>query len=122
MANYAHARSPTKTRCGPGISEVGKWLTRLKLCIQPARAAFKTAHMVNIDLRRVRREFASNPHRRDRREIDHIRKHGLYTPRDFDASPFFSIVKQTILAGFDYHKQDWEPPTLSAVDRAQPAE
>ena len=77
--------------------------------------------MVNIDLRRVP-GIRFHSHRRDRREIDHIRKHGLYTPRDFDASPFFSIVKQTILAGFDYHKQDWEPPTLSAVDRAQPAE
>ncbi len=26
-------------------------------------------------------------------EIEHIRKHGLYTPRDFDVSPYFSIVK-----------------------------
>ncbi len=26
-------------------------------------------------------------------ENEHIRKHGLYTPRDFDISPFFSIVK-----------------------------
>ena len=28
-------------------------------------------------------------------EIEHIRKHGLYTPRDFDISPFFAIVKPT---------------------------
>lgn len=55
-------------------------------------------------------------------EIDHIRKHGLYTPRDFDVSPFFSIVKPTIVAGFDYHKLDWEPPGLSATDSGQQAE
>jgi len=49
-------------------------------------------------------------------EIDHIRKNGLYTPRDFDVSPFFSIVKPTIAAGFDYHKVEWGPPGLTATD------
>src|ERR1700761_3248628 len=49
-------------------------------------------------------------------ENDHIRKHGLYTPRDFDISPFFSIVKPTIVAGFDYHTVAWEPPSLAQSD------
>src|SRR5580704_5539629 len=42
-------------------------------------------------------------------EIDHIRKHGLYTPRDFDVSPFFYVVKPNLESGFDYHKLVWEP-------------
>lgn len=37
-----------------------------------------------------------------RREILHIRHHSLYTPRDFDLSPYFRIVKPTIEFGFDY--------------------
>lgn len=45
-------------------------------------------------------------------ENDHIRKHGLYTPRDFDISPFFSIVKPTIASGFDYRTVEWQPPEL----------
>lgn len=49
-------------------------------------------------------------------EIDHIRKHGLYTPRDFDVSPYFSIVKPSLDDGFDYHKLVWAPPTLAAMD------
>ena len=40
-------------------------------------------------------------------EIDHIRTYGLYTPRDFDVSPFFAIVKPTLAAGFDYHHVAW---------------
>ena len=36
-------------------------------------------------------------------EIEHIRKHGLFTPRDFDVSPFFAIIKPTLAAGFDFH-------------------
>jgi len=54
-------------------------------------------------------------------EIDHIRKNGLYTPRDFDISPFFAIVKPTIAAGFDYHTVEWAPPGLTTTDlRQQP--
>jgi permuted papain-like amidase YaeF/Yiix C92 family enzyme len=51
-------------------------------------------------------------------EIAHIRKHGLFTPRDFDVSPFFEIVKPTLRTGFDYHKIAWVPPEVTAVDGA----
>jgi hypothetical protein len=51
-------------------------------------------------------------------EMDHIRTYGLYTPRDFDTSPFFAIIKPTLAAGFDYHTVEWGPPDLTAVDLA----
>jgi hypothetical protein len=37
-----------------------------------------------------------------RKEILHIRHYSLYTPRDFDLSPYFRIVKPTLEYGFDY--------------------
>ncbi|MBX2867252.1 MAG: hypothetical protein KTR18_01145 [Acidiferrobacterales bacterium] len=37
-------------------------------------------------------------------EILHIRHHSLFTPRDFDVSPFFQVVKPTIETGFNYRK------------------
>ena len=55
-------------------------------------------------------------------EIDHIRKHGLYTPRDFDVSPFFAIVKPTLAAGFDYHTVQWGPPGVAPADLGEAAE
>jgi hypothetical protein len=39
-----------------------------------------------------------------RREILHIRHYSLYTPRDFDLSPYFNIIKPTLTYGFDYKK------------------
>jgi hypothetical protein len=42
-----------------------------------------------------------------RREILHIRHHSLYTPRDFDISPYFAIIKPTIEMGFNYKKMRW---------------
>lgn len=53
-------------------------------------------------------------------EIDHIRKHGLFTPRDFDVSPFFAIIKPTLAAGFDFHQVAWAPPG-QALPGAPPA-
>src|SRR4051794_6064521 len=45
--------------------------------------------------------------RRARREILHIRDSSLYMPRDFDISPYFEIVKPTIVHGFDYLSLHW---------------
>ena len=42
-----------------------------------------------------------------RREILHIRHHSLFTPRDFDLSPYFAIVKPTLEYGFDYRALEW---------------
>jgi hypothetical protein len=52
-----------------------------------------------------------------RQEILHIRHHSLYTPRDFDLSPYFEIVKPTLQYGFDYKTLIW-----SAGSQADPPE
>jgi hypothetical protein len=41
------------------------------------------------------------------REIFHIRESSLFTPRDFDVSPFFRVLKPTIELGFDYKQIEW---------------
>jgi hypothetical protein len=35
------------------------------------------------------------------------RYHGLFTPRDFDISPYFEIVKPTVANRFDYKSLEW---------------
>lgn len=57
--------------------------------------------------------------RETRREILHIRHHSLYTPRDFDISPYFSVVKPTIECGFDYKRMRWA--NLPKAPSANPA-
>lgn len=46
------------------------------------------------------------------RDILHIRHHSLFTPRDFDVSPYFLIVKPTLEQGFDHRKLNWAPDRL----------
>ena len=40
-------------------------------------------------------------------EILHIRHHSLFTPRDFDLSPYFKVIKPTIEKDFDYQQLTW---------------
>ena len=44
-------------------------------------------------------------------EIMHIRHHSLFTPRDFDISPYFEIIKPELYNGFDYQKLNWQEHT-----------
>lgn len=41
------------------------------------------------------------------REIMHIRHYSLFTPRDFDISPYFDIVKPNLNNGFNYKDINW---------------
>lgn len=43
-----------------------------------------------------------------RRRILRRRHHSLFTPRDFDLSPYFQIVKPALLGDFDPHCLRWE--------------
>ncbi len=54
-----------------------------------------------------RTEAVSWRHNYELREILQIRHHSLFTPRDFDLSPYFSVVKPTVEAGFDYRQLVW---------------
>lgn len=42
-----------------------------------------------------------------KREVLTIRHHSLFTPRDFDLSPYFRVIKPTIELGFDYQALEW---------------
>ncbi len=53
-----------------------------------------------------------------RRDILEIRHSSLYAPRDFDISPYFSVVKPTIERGFNYKGLHWAdlPRRSAGVD------
>lgn len=55
-------------------------------------------------------------------ELLHIRHYSLFTPRDFDISPYFRIVKPS-LEGFDPYALHWASPgeTAEAGDRGPAA-
>jgi hypothetical protein len=53
-----------------------------------------------------------------RREILEIRHSSLYAPRDFDISPYFEVVKPTLVTGFDYKAMQWSDLAACAREMA----
>lgn len=53
-----------------------------------------------------------------RREIMQIRHFSLFTPRDFDLSPYFLVVKPTLEYGFDYKRIEWREQNASLASDA----
>src|SRR6476620_5932873 len=55
-----------------------------------------------------------------RQEILEIRHSSLYAPRDFDISPYFEVVKPTIVRGFDYKTMAWTDLPAAGTDELIP--
>jgi hypothetical protein len=52
----------------------------------------------------------------ERAEILEIRHSSLYAPRDFDISPYFEVVKPTIVNGFNYKAMAWADKPAEDAD------
>ncbi|CAJ2376515.1 MAG: lipo-like protein [Gammaproteobacteria bacterium] len=55
------------------------------------------------------------------REILHIKHHSLFTPRDFDVSPYFRVLKPTVESGFDYRAVRFDHSEAGAESAAADA-
>ena len=47
------------------------------------------------------------------REILHIRHHSLFVPRDFDLSPWFEVMKPSVLSGYDINTVQWSEASIA---------
>ncbi|PPQ26329.1 C40 family peptidase [Rhodopila globiformis] len=52
-------------------------------------------------------------------ELWRIRHQSLFTPRDFDASPYFQIVKPGLAGGFDFHRFKWADGGVPGLGQRQ---
>jgi hypothetical protein len=55
-----------------------------------------------------------------RQEILEIRHSSLFAPRDFDISPYFEVVKPTLVRGFDYKAVAWADRLAAGDDALVP--
>ena len=84
---------PTRAICSSLIAQAYQ---RIRYPILPTRERFDEEADSNVEISGY-----------SRREVLTIRHHSLFTPRDFDVSPYFQIVKPTVENGFDYTALEW---------------
>lgn len=72
---------------------------------EPTRAICST--LIAEAFEQIRYPILPTVTRKNAKELFHIRHHSLYTPRDFDISPYFEIVKPTLAKDFNYRNIEW---------------
>lgn len=106
LARYLFRPPPVPERYRRRLLALGGGDPTRAICSSLIAAAFASIRypvLPDVEVVRIRGEGGEE----QAREILHIRDSSLYTPRDFDMSPYFRIVKPTLEADFDPHRLTW---------------
>jgi hypothetical protein len=118
LVRYLLPTPPVPTRWRRRMIALGSGAPTRSICSSLIANAFQ--HVRYPILPKVERVVAERRGltRLQRQEILHIRHHSLYTPADFDLSPYFEVIKPTIEQGFNYKGLRWaedERPKLAGT-------
>ena len=106
LARYLFPTPPVPVRWRRRMLALGSGEPTRAICSTLIAQAFQSVRYPILP-RIERNPEGQGPSDYSRGEILHIRHHSLFTPRDFDLSPFFQIVKPTISGAFDHRLLRW---------------
>lgn len=107
LARYLVQTPPVPIRWRRQLLALGSGDPTRAICSSLIALAFQHIHYPILP--EVVVEQSQDPEcRRCRLEFFRIRHHSLYTPRDFDISPYFQVVKPTLERGFNPHALIWQ--------------
>jgi hypothetical protein len=100
LARYLLPMPPLPSRWRRRIMALGSGDPTKSICSTLIAQAFQSVgYPILPDMVRRYSDPGADDHNRD---LLTIRHYSLYTPRDFDISPYFQVVKPTIEHGFSY--------------------
>ncbi|PXW88376.1 permuted papain-like amidase YaeF/Yiix C92 family enzyme [Nitrosomonas sp. Nm84] len=106
LVRYLLPTAPIPTRFRRRLLALGSGDPTRAICSTLIAQAFQSISYPILP--EIQRTWSDNPMHADcYAELYHIRNVSLYTPRDFDISPYFDIIKPAIKNGFDYRKLAW---------------
>jgi hypothetical protein len=100
--------APVPTRWRRKALALGSGSPTRAICSTLVAQAFHSVKYPIIPLRLGQTVYAYDHGQYTAQQILDRRHHSLYTPRDFDLSPYFQVVKPTVEAGFDYTQMVWQ--------------
>ena len=106
LARYLLPTPPVPSRFRRRLIALGSGDPTRAICSTLIAQAFEAIRYPILPTIEYRREEGASTASR-RREVFHIRHHSLYTPRDFDMSPYFKIVKPTVEGHFNHRRLSW---------------
>lgn len=106
LARYLIRQPPVPGHARRRLIALGSGEPTKAICSTLLAQAFESIrYPILPDIENAVQTHAGGRHQRE--EILHIRNYSLYTPRDFDVSPFFEVVKPRLQTGFDYRALHW---------------
>jgi hypothetical protein len=117
LARYLLPLPPLPSRWRRRMLALGSGDPSKAICSTLIAQAFQS---VGYPILPAMRRRHSDPGAEDHnREILTIRHYSLYTPRDFDISPYFDVVKPTVQRGFSYRGIERERNSVAAAEPVQ---
>jgi len=117
LARYLLPMPPLPTRWRRRMLALGSGDPTKAICSTLIAQAFQSVgYPILPEMRRRKSDPGAEDHNR---EILTIRHYSLYTPRDFDISPYFDVVKPTIEHGFSY-RGTTQPESRPASTQPEP--
>ena len=106
LARYLIPTPPVPARWRRRLIALGSGDPTRAICSTLIAQAFESVHYPILPI--VTADTSCDPAHEDcSREVLHIRHHSLYTPSDFDISPYFEVIKPNLASGFDFHRVKW---------------
>lgn len=103
LARYLIQTPPVPKKHRRKLLALGSGDPTKAICSSLIAEAFQSINYPILPFQEVN-EASSEAEKQIKEEYLHIRHHSLFAPRDFDVSPYFQIIKPSILEGFDYRK------------------
>lgn len=109
LIRYVLPTPPLPERLRRRYLSVGAHAPTRAICSTLIAQAYQSIHYPILPIVEIVEDArAAGPTRRHVvHEVLHIRDSALFVPRDFDISPYFVVVKPTIVRGFDYRQLTW---------------
>jgi len=106
LARYFIPTPPVPTRWRRRMISLGSGDPTRAICSALIAQAFQSVHYPILpDISTISEESEDRPN--CIAEIVRVRHHSLFVPRDFDVSPYFSVVKPSLVDGFNYKAMVW---------------
>ena len=117
LARYLLPTPPVPTRWRRKLLYFGSGEPTKAICSTLIAQAFQSIHYPILPDRRIR-PAPTDDCNDCVQETFSMRHYSLFTPRDFDVSPYFQVVKPTLAAAFDYRAMHWSDD-VDYVDATQ---
>lgn len=106
LARYLFPTPPVPIRYRRKLISLGSGEPTKAICSSSIAEAFQAVRYPILPIKQEKSldEIRMSPFASDSFKMRH---HSLFVPRDFDISPFFEIVKPTIVHGFDFKAMNW---------------